>query len=117
MGCRVGGGMADAADLKSAGVKPRVGSNPTRPTFFFSYFAVYWGMNVLESCGSTCGRAPVIQRKSCFLGMSAGWHSRIANFFTSKWGGPAKVQVRPRFWTGTVEFWQSSKCVSKAPEI
>ena len=42
MGCRVGGGMADAADLKSAGVKPRVGSNPTRPTFFFSYFAVYW---------------------------------------------------------------------------
>ena len=26
-----GGGMADAADLKSAGVIPRVGSNPTRP--------------------------------------------------------------------------------------
>ncbi len=42
MGCRVGGGMADAADLKSAGVTPRVGSNPTRPTCFFSYFAVYW---------------------------------------------------------------------------
>lgn len=28
-----GGEMADAADLKSAGVKLRVGSTPTRPTF------------------------------------------------------------------------------------
>ena len=27
-----GGETADAADLKSAGVIPRVGSNPTRPT-------------------------------------------------------------------------------------
>ena len=32
---RGGGETADAADLKSAGVIPRVGSNPTRPTMFF----------------------------------------------------------------------------------
>jgi hypothetical protein len=31
-----GGETADAADLKSAGVIPRVGSNPTRPTCGFS---------------------------------------------------------------------------------
>jgi hypothetical protein len=38
-----GGEMADAADLKSAGVNLRVGSNPTRPTHFrpFGAFFVY----------------------------------------------------------------------------
>ncbi len=33
--------MADAADLKSAGVVPRVGSNPTRP--IGPSLSKYWG--------------------------------------------------------------------------
>ena len=60
MGCRVGGGMADAADLKSAGVTPRVGSNPTRPTCFFSYFAVYWR----DECSEKRWKQPTDRRLS-----------------------------------------------------
>ena len=53
MGCRVGGGMADAADLKSAGVNPMwVRIPPDLPTSILHRNLA--GKNFLKSCGSNC---------------------------------------------------------------